>query len=338
MENSGKIFGVLPNGQKVLSYMLRSSGIEMTVLNYGCIITSLKVDGGLNKTDVVLGFDNIENYIAARDLPAPPYFGAIIGRYCGRIKNGIFLIDGKEFHLNANNNGHTLHGGNKGFDQVLWTKVPGDTNDESITFRYVSPAGDENFPGELTTEVTYTVSNNEVIIEYSATTSEDTVANFTQHSYFNLDGHDTDLCDQQLFINTDQLLEIDSQNIPSGKIIKAVKKDADFTKGDKSPFYGIDDTFIIENPTLPAATLISTKNNVRLTVTSDQPALHIYVGGSLFGKMLGKEGAAYHTHSGICFESQNYPDAPNHPHFPNSVLRKGAQYMQKTIWRFDRPN
>ncbi len=338
MENT--IFGTLPNGKEVRRYTLsNSNGVSMTIINYGAIITSLVVPAKNGNTDVVLGFDTIEDYINARSLPAPPYFGAVIGRYCGRIKGGVFHIGDQEYHLNTNNNDNTLHGGLKGFDQVLWT-VEDDANcsGNSISLYYVSPDKEEYFPGELNIKVVYTLTeNNEIIIEYVASSTEDTIVNFTQHSYFNLDGHAAELGGQQLKIHSEHLLEIDSQNIPSGRIIAASDKGFDYSKGERPPIFGIDDTFTIDDTTVAAATLTSPANSLRLSVYSNQPAVHIYVGGNLFGKLTGKNGVPYHTNSGICFESQNYPDAPNHVNFPNAILRKGDQYRQKIIWKFDKP-
>jgi aldose 1-epimerase len=334
--NSGlKYFGKLSTGEEVTSYTLRNNnGMELTVLNYGAIITSLQVPVGDGTLDVVLGFDALENYIASHALPAPPYFGAVIGRYSGRIKNGRFSLGGEEFRLNLNNGANTLHGGNKGFDKVLW-EVRSHASETSLTLGYISKSGEENFPGEMDIEVNYTLSeNNEVIISYKATTTEDTIINITQHSYFNLDGHKGNVLDQELTVNSDTILDILPDNIPTGKLIKAADKGFDFTQSRICPSK-IDDTFVIQDDTKPAAVLQSAGTGLKMTVYSDQPALHIYVGGNCFGRVKGKGGVAYHAHSGICFESQNYPDAPNHPHFPDVTLRKGETYTQKTIWGFE---
>ena len=335
MEHKMTLFGVLPDGQRVYSHKLfNMHGMEITVINFGAIITSLKVPAKNGMTDVVLGFDTLEDYLKSHSLPAPPYFGAIIGRYSGRIKNGQFQIDNTPFQLIKNNGNNTLHGGKNGFDRVLW-KIKEFTN-TSVTFSYTSVSNEENFPGKLIVDVTYSITDeNEVVINYDAISTEDTIVNLTQHSYFNLDGHQADITAQRLIINSEMILEIDDQNIPSGNIIKASEKNSDFSKGGKSPFFGIDDTFIISSTRETAAVLISNANKLRMTVTSDQPALHIYVGGSCFGLVKGKQNADYYTHSGICFESQNYPDAPNQAHFPNSILRKDDHYKQITTWKFE---
>lgn len=331
---SQNIFGTLPNGENVSSYtLLNSNGAELTVINFGAIITSLKIPSKEGKTDVVLGFDTIEDYIASQTLPAPPYFGAVIGRYAGRIKGGKFKINDKEYQLSLNNNTNTLHGGVEGYDRVLWQVTH--VGPTAITLQYISADGEENFPGEVTVEVTYTLTEeNEVSIEYRATSTEDTIINLTQHTYFNLDGHTGSVAEQHLVLNADKLLEIDDQNIPSGNIIKAAEKGFDFSAGGR-PSFGIDDSFVVRDNTAPAAVLTSSKTGLKLSVSSDQPSVHIYVGGNLFGKLKGKEGAAYTTTSGICFESQIYPDSPNQPDFPNALLKKGDTYKQKTIWKFD---
>jgi aldose 1-epimerase len=195
----GNIFGTLPNGENVLSYTLQNgSGAELTVISFGATITSLKIPSRDGKTDVVLGFDTIEDYITSQKLPAPPHFGAVIGRYAGRIKNGKFSIGDKEYQLNINNNSNTLHGGIKGFDRVMWQVT--NLGTKAITLQYISADGEENFPGELTVEVMYTLTEeNEVIVEYSAVSTEDTIINLTQHSYFNLDGPEGRVSGQETY-------------------------------------------------------------------------------------------------------------------------------------------
>lgn len=335
---SQKMFGILPNGRTVYTYTLcNSKGVEFSVINYGATITALHLHGKNGRKDIVLGFDTLEDYLKSHELSAPPYFGAIIGRYSGRIQNGEFFLDDKQIKLNKNtgNDTHTLHGGIKGFDKVFWeVKNVNHTDEISITFSYTSQDHEENFPGTLNVEVKYTLtSQNEIEIKYKAVTSEDTVVNLTNHSYFNLDGHQSDVLEQELFINSDTVLEIDEANIPSGYLIKAADKGLDFLTGRKCP-EKIDDSFVIHDHSAPVAILRSKTSALQLSVFSDQPSVHLYVGGNCFG-LKGKNGANYHTHSGICFESQNYPDAPNHPHFPSAVLKKGETYRQKTIWKFD---
>lgn len=334
-----KVFGALPDGREVYAYTLcNGNGLEVSFITYGAAITSLQVTGKDGKqTDVVLGFDALEGYTASYHLPSPPYFGAVIGRYAGRIANGRFAIDGNEFHLNQNLGNNTLHGGKKSFCNVLWnlTEVIQEEDSASITFAYTSPDGEEHFPGELYTEVKYTLTpDNEIVIEYSAKSTQDTVINLTQHSYFNLDGHKGDVLGQELMVNSALLVDITDDGIPTGSYIQAGEKGYDFKVPAKCPAK-IDNSFVLGKNAQPAATLTSQKTGLKMTVFTDQPSVHIYVGGNCFDTVAGKEGAAYHRHSGICFETQNFPDAPNHDNFPNAILRKGDTYTQKTTWKFE---
>lgn len=334
-----KLFGVLPDGKEVQEYTLTNGGkLEVSFINYGATITTLRVKGSNGiTTDVVLGFETITDYIASYALPSPPYFGAVIGRYAGRIANARFSIDGNDFALDNNHGNNTLHGGKQGFCRKFWevTVLEQNADNAFITFSYTSPDGEEHFPGELQVNVTYTLTaENEIKISYSATTTEDTVINLTQHSYFNLDGHTADILSQQLTVNSPAILELKEDGIPTGKYIKAADKGYDFTSPASCPS-SIDNSFALTDATLPAATLVSKNTGIKMTVYTDQPSVHIYVGGNCFGEVAGKEGAAYHPQSGICFETQNYPDAPNHTNFPNSVLRKGDTYRQETTWKFE---
>lgn len=332
-----KLFGTLPNGKVVHSYTLsNSNGMEVTFINYGATITSLKVpDANGNITDVVLGFNDIESYINSFGLPSAPYFGSIIGRYAGRISGGAFSLNGQSYKLNTNNGANTLHGGTIGFGRAFWQmkQLHGGAS-PSITFTYTSPDGEEQFPGELTVNVTYTLTeDNALTVNYTAETTRDTVINLTQHAYFNLEGHTQSIAGQQLFVNSDKFLDVLSDGIPTGNVINAAGGAFDFTTPANCP-KKIDTSFLLEDIAQPAASLYSEKTGLTMTVTTNQPSVHIYVGGNCFGSIKGKEGAAYHTESGICFETQNYPDAPNQPHFPDAVLRKGNIYRHNTTFTF----
>jgi len=334
-----KLFGVLPDGKEVYSYTLSNGGgLEATFINYGATITSLKIagtDGTI--TDVVLGFNDIDDYIDAFTLPSAPYFGSVIGRYAGRIKNGAFSIDANTYQLNKNHGLHTLHGGNSGFGRGFWQmkQLKGGLN-PSIVFTYTSRDGEEQFPGELAIDVTYTVTeSNELLVDYTATTTKDTIINVTQHSYFNLDGHTQSVLQQELVVNADKALKLDADNIPTGDFIAVKHTAIDFNGSAGVPAF-IDTSFVLENnDNEPAASLYSAQTGLKMTVYTNQPSVHIYVGGNCFGSIQGKEGVSYHATSGICFETQNFPDAPNHAHFPNSVLRKGGQYSHSTKFAFE---
>lgn len=311
-------------------------GFEISISNYGASLTSLKIPlPSGKKIDVVLGFDTISNYKKSFELPSAPYFGAIVGRYAGRIANGNFELDGKQHQLFQNNNKNSLHGGKEGFSQKNWVVIDSKLSENSaVTLEYISPSYEENYPGELKIQVTYSLSeSNELIIEYSAISSEDTIINLTHHSYFNLDGHASTIENQKLMIASNTILETNKENIPTGSFIDLSAHAFNFNVPKKCP-NSIDNTFVLADSKFVSASLFSPKNNLKMEVITNQPGIHIYVGGNCFGKIKGKEGANYHSLSGICFETQNYPDAPNHYNFPNAILKKGERYYHKTIYRF----
>lgn len=330
-----KSFGFLPDGDEVFCYTLtNSNGVELTILNYGATIQSLKIPvSNTTKIDVVLGFETAEDYANSFHLPSAPYLGAIVGRYAGRINNALFVLNNKEIQLTQNHNQHHLHGGNSGFSSALWEVKLITKN--SITLQYISDDNEENFPGKLTTQICYTLSDtNELKVEMSANSTQDTIINLTQHSYFNLDGHSEEVLQQELFIDSLQILETTSENIPTGKFLSLNHHEFDFSSSKSCP-NTIDTTFVLNQKSKPKATLISRKNNLKMSVYTNQPAIHVYVGGNCFNTIKGKENANYHNTSGICFETQNFPDAPNHKHFPNSILKKGTVYNHKTTFAFE---
>ncbi|MFL9837340.1 aldose epimerase family protein [Flavobacterium sp. ST-75] len=333
-----KPFGSLPDGTEIKSYTLTNlKGTQLTVTNYGATITSLKVAGKNNDlVDVVLGFDDVQGYIDSYSLPSAPYFGAVMGRYAGRIKNGKFTLNGTGYQLNTNLGNHHLHGGNVGFGRAVWKMTEaGIAASPFIKLQYISPDGEEHYPGELTIEVTYTLTeDNQVIAEYAAVTDKDTVINLTQHSYFNLDGHTGNVKDQQLQVFTDTIVETDALNIPTGNFIAAADKGYHFLTPNPCPEV-IDTSFVIKDNNQVAAVLTSEKSGLKMTVQTNQPSVHIYVGGNCGSKLKGKDGTVYHSLSGICFETQNFPDAPNMDNFPSAVLRKEEKYYQKTVFKFE---
>lgn len=327
----------MPDGEAIFAYRITNkNGAKLEVINYGATVSSLKIPLKNGEVvDVVLGFDNLESYIKSFDLAGSPYLGSTVGRYAGRINKGRFVLNGKTFQLNMNNNSHSLHGGAVGFSQVIWKlkKIKYGEN-PSITLTYLSPHGEENYPGDLSVEITYTLSEeNELIIEYSATTTGDTIVNLTHHSYFNLNGHDSEVLSQEMTINAAKMLEKTEDNIPTGVFLDLAGSPFDFSLPKKCPAT-IDTTFVLNNKSDVAASLYSSKNKLKMTVYTDQPAVHIYVGGNC-GSILGKEKVSYHSSSGICFETQNFPDAPNQAHFPDAILKKGETYCQKTGYKFE---
>lgn len=332
-----KLIGLMPNGKSVYLYeLINKNGMKLKITNFGATVTELKIPLKNGKeVDVVLGFDDLDSYLKSFELKSSPYFGATVGRFAGRINNATFLLNESKIILDKNNNGHSLHGGNKGFSQAIW-KVNEVNNKEnpSITLTHFSPDGDSNFPGDLTIDLTYTLSEeNELIIEYKATTTQDTIVNLTHHSYFNLDGHSSSVSDQEIVVNANQMLETTKENIPTGRLLKIENTPFDFLSPKKTPSE-IDNTFVLNNKDELAASLFSKKNNLKMTVFTNQPGVHIYVGGNCFNMIEGKEKVNYHALSGICFETQNFPDAPNQMHFPSAFLNKGAEYIHKTIYKF----
>lgn len=334
-----KSFGTMPDGKEVLCYTLTNKkGMEVSIINYGATITSIKIPvTGKEKVDVVLGFDNLQSYIDSFELPSAPYFGAVVGRFAGRIANAQFKLNNEFVHLDKNHSAHHLHGGKKGFSQRYWelkSKTEGDY--PSITLSYMSQNNEENYPGIFITEVTYILTeSNQLIVEYNGHCSEDTVANLTQHTYFNLDRHTEQVTNQLLSVFSEAILETNEENIPNGKFILLKDTAFDFSIPKNVP-ETIDNTFTLAANQKIAARLSSSKNNLQMTVLTNQPAVHIYVGGNCFGKIPGKENAAYDTQSGICFETQNYPDAPNHFNFPSAILKHGERYHHQTIFAFEK--
>lgn len=331
-----KLFGLMPDGEEVsLCQLTNKKGMHLQVVNYGATLTSLKIplkNGEM--VDVVLGFDNLDAYIKSFDLDSAPYLGATVGRFAGRIKDGEFKVNEETFHLYKNNENNSLHGGNFGFSQKIWkVKNLNCGRNPSVTFTYVSADREENYPGELSVELTYTLSEeNELIIEYKANTTEDTIVNLTHHSYFNLDSHQSTVSEQDLIINSEKMVET-KENIPTGRLLNVTGSSFDFSQAKKCPSK-IDTTFVLEKGNGFSASLFSKKNNLKMMVYTDQPGVHVYVGGNCFNTVKGKENADYHALSGICFETQNFPDAPNHENFPSSILRKGEIYHHKTIYKF----
>ena len=332
-----ELFGLMPDNEVVNSCELTNkNGMQAKIIAYGATVTSLKIPLKNGEfVDVVLGFDRLDSYIKSFSTPSAPYFGTTVGRYAGRIKDGRFSLNGIDFQLNKNNNNNSLHGGGVGFSQKVWRIIRhNDGLNPSVTLSYCSPDKEENFPGELSVEVTYTLSEeNELIIDYKATSTLDTIINLTHHSYFNLDGHQSSVLEQKMIVNAQKILETTSEIIPTGGFLDAADTDFDFEKAKNCPS-SIDATFVLDAKSEMAACLYNERNNVTMEVYTDQPAVHIYVGGNCSETLKGKENADYHPSSGICFEAQNFPDAPNHKHFPNAVLRKDEVYEQKTKYKF----
>lgn len=333
-ENS---FGFTKEGKEITYHTLKNKkGIEVSLITYGATITSIKVPLANGKTtDVVLGFNQIEDYENSFHLPNAPYLGAVVGRYAGRIKQGSFELQNTKIQLTQNHGAHHIHGGNSGFSQKIWDVKKVESGESpSITLEYVSPSGEEHYPGMIMAEVTYRLTeNNQLIVKFHAYSTEDTILNLTQHSYFNLNGHENTVDDLELQLTSDKRLAIDQEGIPTGAFIDLHQTQEDFSTPKKIDI-PLDYTFPTIDNQIAVAHLISIKNNLKMSVFTDQPAIHIYVGGNCFGQIQGKEGVDYHNRSGICFETQNFPDAPNHAHFPSALLKAGERYHHQTIFSF----
>lgn len=342
-----KIFGAR-DGRPVILYTLTNShGVEITAMNYGGIIQSIRVPDRNGKlADIVLGHDTYDGYV-----PNPPYLGAIVGRYANRIANGTFKLDGQTYTLPKNDGPNTLHGGvTKTFDKVTWESQPlKDKN--GVAFTYLSADGDEGFPGNLKVTVTYVLTeSNELIINYDATTDKDTPINVSQHSYFNLKGEgEGDILDHEIMINADKFTPVDKNLIPTGELRPVKGTPFDFTKSTKIGAriedkdeqlvlgHGYDHNFVINRKgpglTLAARVYEATTGRV-LEVTTTQPGVQFYSGNFLDGTVTGKAGHVYKRRYGLCLETQHFPDSPNHPDFPTTILKPGQKFHQETVFKF----
>ncbi len=336
------------DGQSVELYTLTNrNGVEVKIATYGCIVVSLKVPDRNGKLDdVVLGFDNLDDY-----LKGHPYFGAIIGRYGNRIAKGRFTLNGVEYKLAVNNGENHLHGGLKGFDKLVWQARPLRLrNGVGLRLTYLSRNGEEGYPGNLSATVTYTLTdNNELKIDYSATTDKDTVVNLTSHSYFNLAGHGNgDILKHQLVINAGRFTPTDAGSIPTGELRSVKGTPFDFTHAtaigarigqDDEQLKlakGYDHNFVLNGRmgTLrPAAKVFEPTTGRVMEVWTTEPGMQFYTGNYLDGKT-GKGGKVYQFRYGFCLETQHYPDSPNKRAFPTTVLRKGDRYRTSTIYKF----
>lgn len=340
-------WGTLPDGRPVELHTLRNvHGVEARISNYGGIVTSLKVpdrEGRLG--DVVLGYDTLEGY-----LQASPYFGCLVGRYGNRIAKGRFTLDGAIYTLATNNYPNALHGGLQGFDKRLWKANPYLTADgPALELSYVSADGEEGYPGTLTVKAVYTLTrDNALRLDYTATTDKATVVNLTQHSYFNLAGKG-DILGHEVYLHADRFTPVDSTLIPTGELRPVEGTPFDFRRpttigarvnGDDEQLKfggGYDHNWVISKPFgelgLQASVYEPTTGRV-LEVLSDQPGLQFYCGNFLDGTITGKGGWVYQHRHGFCMEPQHYPDSPNQPTFPTTVLRPGQTYRNTILYRF----
>lgn len=328
-----KEFGQMPDGQMVYSYTLKNKhGMSVEFISYGAFMRSCVLPGA-EELDIVLGFDDLDDYLTSMQLENPPYFGCLVGRYAGRIHQGTFFLNQKVYQLSKNHGSHHLHGGINSFSRALWT-AEAHLSESSLTFKHVSPAGTDGYPGELRCSLTYSLTDeNELKMSFKAEATEDTIINVTQHHYWNLGGHHHSVDDQVIQLNATHYLEKSLENIPTGNFIQWSERPLK----DNLPMElraGLDHTFVISDDAEIQASLTNPSNGWKMTVRSNQPAAHLFIGCELPKHLKGKEGVSYHATSGVCFEMQNFPDAPNHEHFPSCILRKDGVYENNTIFHF----
>lgn len=335
-----QLFGTL-EGQEIKQYTLtNTSGMVVKIINYGGYVTNIVVPNKAGvKEDIVLGFDSLAGYLQKGN----PYMGCIVGRYANRIANAKFVLDGKTYQLAANNNGNSLHGGIKGFDKVIWTAQP--QGDSRLLLDYTSKDGEEGYPGTLKVQVVYTLTPaNELKIEYTAQTDKPTVVNLTNHSYFNLSGgSDSTILGHQLMLDADRYTAVDATLIPTGELPTVKGTAMDFTKpvtigtDIAKVAGGYDHNWVLNkkgDSLSLAATLYHEGSGRFMEVYTTQPGIQFYTGNFLNGTLTGKGGKKYVQHSGLCLETQHFPDSPNKPSFPSTTLRPGENYHETTIYKF----
>ena len=343
-------FGALPDGTAVELFTLtNANGLEVRAMTYGAIIVSLKTKDRAGKLDdIVLGYDDVAGYVKQN-----PYFGAVVGRYGNRIAKGQFTIDGATYTLAKNNGPNHLHGGVKGFDKVVWKGEPFEKGDTvGVVFTYVSADGEEGYPGTLTSRVTYTLTGkDELRVDYLASTDKATHVNLTQHTYFNLAGPGTrDILDHQLRIDADRYTPVDATLIPTGELAPVEGTPFDFRKphaigarigaGHEQLGHGrgYDHNYVLNRRStaglLEVIEVSEPTTGRTLRISTTEPGVQFYSGNFLDGTIKGKGGRVYQQRYGFCLETQHYPDSPNQPTFPTTLLRPRQNYRTTTVFTF----
>lgn len=342
-------FGVLPSGDSVhLFTLVNANGIELRAIDYGGIVLSIKTpDRNGTLGDIVLGYDDLAGYVKAT-----PYFGALVGRYANRIAKGKFTLDGVTHTLAVNNGVNALHGGLKGFDKVVWTaKERHDSSGVGVVFTYTSRDGEEGFPGTLTLEVTYTLTDrNEFAIDYRATTDKATPVNLTQHSYFNLAGDGSgEVLGHRIAIDADAFTPVDATLIPTGELRAvqgtpfdlrtptAIGAHIDDANDQLKIAGGYDHNFVLKRSgdgLVHAARVVEPTSGRTLDVATTEPGIQLYTGNFLDGSNVGKSGHVYNRRNAFCLETQHFPDSPNQKNFPSTILRPGSEFRSRTVYTF----
>jgi len=340
---SRKYFGTI-GSDSVYAYTINnSSGLKVVITNYGATLLELRTPDRSGKMgDVILGYDSLSGYLQKGN----PYFGAIVGRYANRIGHASFVIGGVTYKITANENGNTLHGGLKGFDKVIWTVDQ--VNDSILVLSYTSHDGEEGFPGNLSVKIEYRVSSkngNRFIINYTAMTDKKTPVNLTNHAYFNLSaGRDSTILDEELAIYSDKYTVVNNALIPTGEIADVKNGPMDFRKNKKigkdigQINGGYDHNFVIERKSdsglIRIASLYDQGSGRMMNVFTTQPGIQFYTGNFLDGTLIGRNGKKIVKYGGLCLETQHYPDSPNQPSFPNTILEPGQTYNEMTVYQF----
>lgn len=342
-------FGKMPDGMPVEIYELNSGTVQARITNYGGILVSVKVpDKNGKDADVVLGFDNLDGYVANNNDPkGGAFLGATVGRYANRIANGKFMLDGKTYSLPLNNGSNSLHGGPHGFNNVVWKAKP---IQDGVELTYLSQDGEAGYPGNLSVTVRYTLVKSDLKIEYSAATDKDTVLNLTNHSYFNLAGQGQgDVLKNELTLYASRFTPVDANLIPTGELKPVDGTPFDFRRpmevgmridaNDKQLelAHGYDHNWVLDNKAggvVEAAEVYEPTSGRVLQVLTDQPGVQFYTGNFLDGSIKGKGGVAYQRRTALCLETQHFPDSPNHPSFPTTELRPRERYHTVTVYSF----
>jgi aldose 1-epimerase len=339
-------FGKMPDGTPVEIYTLSDGAYEARVITYGGVLVSFKAPDRNGKIgDVVLGFDDLEGYVANFNGPSNAFFGAIIGRYANRIGHASFMLDGNKYSTPKNNGENTLHGGPHGFNNVVWKAKP---VENGVELTYLSKDGEEGFPGNLTAVVRYTLVKGDLRVDYSATTDKDTVVNLTNHSYFNLAG-EGNILKNELTLHASRFTPVDAGLIPTGELKSVAGTPFDFRKAtavgsrinaDNEQLHlghGYDHNWVLDSgggKLAEAAEVYEASSGRVLKVLTDQPGIQFYTGNFLDGSVKGKGGKAYEFRSALCLETQHFPDSPNHPAFPTTELKPGERYHTVTVYSF----
>ena len=340
-------FGKMTDGTEAQLFTLTNThGLKATITNYGGTLTSLLVpDKNGRLSDVVLGFDNLSGYLSPEFTKSNPYFGALIGRYGNRIAKGKFTVEGKQYTLATNNGENALHGGKKGYDRVLWQAQPGTAADgQTLTLTYLSKDGEEGYPGNLNITVVYTLTNDDALrIDYTATTDKATPVNLTNHAYFNLGlGTAPDILGHEVVIPADRYTVVDAGLIPTGELRPVKGTPFDFTTphriGERIGQVpgGYDHNWVLNQTEgmHAAASVYEPTSGRTMEVTTTEPGLQFYTGNFLDGTLKGKGGTAYGRHAGFCLETQHFPDSPNQPRFPNTILKPGQALKSSSVYQF----